>query len=100
MFDLIQLVSGTKLIFVTIALFLVQIVVVPAMASIIRQLSEVAEVHPSYKDAFTLAAIAPTPLWLAPIFLFIPDITINLMVTTVALMASAGFIYYGNSRSV
>lgn len=95
LFDLIQLVSGKKLIFVAVALFLVQIVVVPAMASIIRQLSEVAEVHPTYKEAFIIAAIAPTPLWLSPVFLFIPDIAINLMVTTIALMASAGFIYYG-----
>jgi hypothetical protein len=95
LFDLIQIVSGPKLVVVAIALFLVQIIVVPAMASIIRQLSEVAEIQPSYKEAFILAAIAPTPLWLAPIFLFIPDISVNLIVTTLALMASAGFIYYG-----
>jgi hypothetical protein len=73
----------------------VQLVVVPAMASIVRQLAEVAEIHPSYKDAFILAAVAPTPLWMASIFLIVPDILVNICVTSLAMMASAGFIYYG-----
>lgn len=90
-----DLLPGSKLVIVSVAFFLVQLVVVPAMASIIRQLAEVAEIHPSYKDAFTLAAVAPTPLWMAPIFLFMPNILVNIGVTSLAMMASAGFIYYG-----
>ena len=90
-----DLLPGNKLIIVSVAFFLVQLVVVPAMASIVRQLAEVAEIHPSYKDAFILAAVAPTPLWMAPIFLVVPDILVNIGVTSLAMMASAGFIYYG-----
>jgi len=90
-----DLLPGNKLIIVSVAFFLVQLVVVPAMASIVRQLAEVAEIHPSYKDAFILAAVAPTPLWMAPIFLLVPDILVNIGVTSLAMMASAGFIYYG-----
>lgn len=90
-----DLLPGNKLIIVAVAFFLVQLVVVPAMASIVRQLAEVAEIHPSYKDAFILAAVAPTPLWMAPIFLFVPDILVNIGVTSLAMMASAGLIYYG-----
>ena len=90
-----DLLPGNKLIIVSVAFFLVQLVVVPAMASIVRQLAEVAEIHPSYKDAFILAAVAPTPLWMAPIFLMVPDILVNIGVTSLAMMASAGFIYYG-----
>jgi hypothetical protein len=90
-----DLLPGNKLIIVSVAFFLVQLVVVPAMASIVRQLAEVAEIHPSYKDAFILAAVAPTPLWMAPIFLIVPDILVNIGVTSLAMMASAGFIYYG-----
>ncbi|MDX9951587.1 MAG: YIP1 family protein, partial [Methylophilaceae bacterium] len=76
-------------------LFLVQLAVVPVMATIVRQLAEIADSHPSYKQAFTLAAVAPTPLWMAPVFLIVPDMLVNMAVTTLAMMASAGFIYYG-----
>lgn len=90
-----DLLPGNKLILVSVLFFLVQLVVVPAMASVIRQLAEVAEIHPPYKDAFVLAAVAPTPLWMAPVFLAVGDILLNIAVTSVAMMASAGFIYYG-----
>ena len=90
-----ELLPGNKLIIVAVALFLVQLVIVPAMASIVRQLAEVAEIHPSYKQAFMLAAVAPTPLWLAPLFLAVPDILLNIGITSLAMMASAGLIYYG-----
>jgi hypothetical protein len=42
-----------------------------------------------------LAAVAPTPLWLAPIFLAAPSVLLNLAVVSLAMMAAAGFIYYG-----
>ena len=89
------LLSDSKLLMVAVAFFFVQLVVVPAMASIVRQLAEVADAHPPYKDAFILAAVAPTPLWMAPIFLLVPDILVNIAITSLAMMASAGFIYYG-----
>lgn len=90
-----DLLPGNKLLIVAVAFFLVQLVAVPAMATVVRQLAEVAEIHPSYRQAFILAAVAPTPLWLSPVFLAIPDILINIGVTSLAMMASAGFIYYG-----
>ncbi|HEY8354639.1 MAG TPA: Yip1 family protein [Methylophilaceae bacterium] len=90
-----DLLPGNKLLLVAIILFLVQLVVVPAMASIVRQLAEVADSHPSYRQAFILAAVAPTPLWMAPVFLIVPSMMVNLAVMTLAMMASAGFIYYG-----
>lgn len=90
-----NLLPGNKLIIVAVAFFLVQLVAVPAMAIVIRQLAEVAEIHPSYRVSFTLAAVAPTPLWMAPVFLIIPDILVNIGVASLAMMASAGFIYYG-----
>jgi len=65
------------------------------MGLILRQLAEVADSHPSYHDAFTLAAVAPTPLWLVPIVFLIPNMLVNLVALTMALMATVGFIYYG-----
>ncbi len=90
-----DLLPGSKLILVALILFFVQLVVVPVMASIIRQLAEIADSHPTYRESFILAAVAPTPLWMAPVFLVVPDIIVNIGITSLAMMASAGFIYYG-----
>lgn len=87
--------GGSKLLLIATIFFIIELVAVPIMGVIIRQLAEVAEIHPSYKDAFILAAVAPTPLWMAPIFLLVPSMFLNLMVVTLAMMAAAGFIYFG-----
>ncbi|ADQ84453.1 MULTISPECIES: Yip1 family protein [Methylovorus] len=94
-FAFLELMPGNKLLLVSIAFFIVQLVVVPIMASIVRQLAEVADIHPTYRESFILAAVAPTPLWMAPIFLLVPDIYVNLAIASLAMMASAGFIYFG-----
>lgn len=47
-----------------------------------------------YHDAFMLAAIAPTPLWLAPLILFVPSFMIDMTVGVLALLASALILYY------
>lgn len=93
--EIIPVMSSAKLILIAVIFYVVELVVVPVMAVIVRQLAEIAEVHPSYHDAFLLAAVAPTPLWMAPIFLVVPSILLNLAVVSLAMMAAAGFIYYG-----
>jgi hypothetical protein len=47
-----------------------------------------------YHDAFMLAAIAPTPLWLAPLVLFVPNFMIDTTIGALALLASALILYY------
>jgi len=93
--DLLPVLSKAQLFLVAVILFIVELVAVPLMGLILRQLAEVADSHPSYHDAFTLAAVAPTPLWLVPIVFLIPDMLVNLFALTMALMATVGFIYYG-----
>lgn len=94
--ELLPILSSSKLMLVAIILFVGELAAVPVMGLIIRQLAEVAEIHPSYQSAFTLAAVAPTPLWLVPIcFLIIPNMLVNLVALTLAIMATGGFIYYG-----
>lgn len=90
-----DLLPDNKLLIVCIALFIVQVVAVPMMALVIKQLSEIANAKPSYRQAFILAAIAPSPLWMMPVFLLIPSMTILMLVGSLAMMAAAGFIYYG-----
>ncbi len=93
--DLLPVLTKAQLLLVAVILFIVELVAVPLMGLILRQLAEVADAHPSYHDAFTLAAVAPTPLWLVPIVFLIPDMLVGLIALTMALMATAGFIYYG-----
>lgn len=93
--DMLPVLSKPQLLLVAVILFIVELIAVPLMALLLRHLAEIADVHPSYHDAFTLAAVAPTPLWLVPIVFLIPDMLVDLVALTMALMATAGFIYYG-----
>jgi len=90
-----ELLPENKLLIVVICFFIIQLVAVPIMAVIIKQLSEIAEVHPTYHQAFILAAVSPTPLWMLPVALLIPNMAVLLVLGSLAMMAAAGFIYYG-----
>jgi hypothetical protein len=87
--------NSSKLLLIGMVFFLVELAVVPVMATLIRQLGELGEIHPSFKDSFIIAAVAPTPLWMAPIFLLVPNALVNVVVIAMALMATAGLLYYG-----
>ena len=75
--------------------FVTELVVVPVMGAVIRRLGDVVGARPDYHDAFMLAAIAPTPLWIAPLALMVPSLLVNLLVLSLALMGSATLIYQG-----
>ncbi len=92
---LIGLLSPRKLILVGLILFIIQLIAVPMMALLIKQLGEVVNIQPTFQSAFTLAAIAPTPLWLSALLLVAPNLLILVTFGSLALMASLGLIYYG-----
>lgn len=77
------------------AFFVAEVLMVALMASIIQQMGDVVDTAPAYEDAFILAAVAPTPLWLAPLALFIPSLAVNLAVLALAWVASAALIFHG-----
>lgn len=77
-----------------VAFFATEIVMLFAMAAIVQRIGAVIELHPSFEDCFKLAVIAPTPLWLAPLFLLIPSFMLNLTVGSLALVAAGALIYY------
>jgi hypothetical protein len=83
---------------VAVGFYLVQLLMVAFMASIIRQMGDVVEIKPSYGEAYTLAAVAPTPLWLAPLALFVPSVWFCGIVMVLAWVASAALIYHGAPR--
>ncbi|MFZ9642011.1 MAG: Yip1 family protein [Candidatus Methylopumilus sp.] len=94
-FLLVDILSTTKMMYVGTVFFLVQLIAVPIMALIIRHLGEVADINPTYQSAFTLAAVAPTPIWLSSVSLLAPNFLVLVFIGTLALMASGGLIFYG-----
>ena len=78
-----------------VVFFLVETAMLFLIATIIRRLGEVIDIKPSYEDAFKLAVIAPTPLWLAPLAMFIPSFVVNLTVGALAILATGSLIYFG-----
>ncbi len=75
--------------------FFVQLAMVALMASVIQQMGDVVDVKPGFEDAYMLAAIAPTPLWLSSLALFVPVMWFNALIGAVAWVASAALIFHG-----
>ena len=71
-----------------VVFFLAETAMLFLMAMVIQRLGEVIDIKPSYEDAFKLAVIAPTPLWLAPLAMFIPSFAVNLTVGALAILAA------------
>lgn len=84
-----------QILLMALAVFLLQLVLIPAMASIIRQLAEVAEIFPRYQQAFLLTAVAPTPIWLATLIYLQPALSLNVLITIIAIGASALLVFHG-----
>lgn len=77
------------------AFFVIEIGMVALMASLIQQMGDVVDVSPSYDEAYMLAAVAPTPLWIGSLALLVPSVWFNMAVMVTAWVASAALIYHG-----
>lgn len=75
--------------------FAVELADVALMASYIQQLGAAADVHPDYPTAYMLAAVAPTPLWLSALGLFIPSLGFNVVLAIAAWCCSVALIRHG-----
>ena len=78
-----------------ILFFVVEVVAVPVMALVVQKLGQVVEMTPEYRDTFRLASVAPTPLWIAPLFLFVPSMLLNIAISALAMMLAALLIFVG-----
>ncbi len=78
-------------------IFLVaELLTVPAMAWLIHLIvTKTYNVNAEYHECFTLAAIAPIPLWLSSLALFVPSLPTNIVIGFLALVCSTGLIYHG-----
>ena len=78
--------------------YLAELIMVPLMAAIIQRVGDMVQSRPAYHDAFTFAAVAPTPLWLSSLALFVPSQSFNALVSVAALFASGILIFEGSRR--
>jgi predicted DNA repair protein MutK len=65
------------------------------MADLIRQIAGARSVDPDYAQCFTMAAIAPVPLWLASLVAFVPSLWFNVGMLAVAWVGSVAMIRHG-----
>jgi len=90
-----DLLPGDRLYIVAFALFLLQIVAVPLMALIVKHLSEMVGVIPTYKEAFVVTAVAATPFWLVSLCYLVPSFAFNIAMHAVAGALAALLVYLG-----
>ena len=75
--------------------FLVELAMVFMMADVIRQIARTMETKHTYAQCFSLAAIAPVPLWLTSMMLFIPSMAFNVLMLAIAWIGTAALIRHG-----
>ena len=91
-------ISANQALFLAAVFFVSELAMVPIMGRVIQSIGEIADAHPPYHDAFALAAVVPTPLWLAPVALFVPSLVFNIVVMMLAIAGATALIYQGVNR--
>lgn len=91
-------ISANQALFLAAVFFVSELAMVPIMGRVVQSIGEVADAHPPYHDAFALAAVVPTPLWLAPVALFVPSLVFNIVVMMLAIAGATALIYQGVNR--
>jgi hypothetical protein len=75
--------------------FIAELLTVPVMAWLIHLVSRFNNEATDYHACFTLAAIAPVPMWLSSLTLFIPSLSVGVVIGGLGLLCSVGLIYHG-----
>lgn len=75
--------------------FLAEMATLGVMGWLIRQVALTSGLRIGYHDAYLLAAIAPIPLWLSALGLFVPSLAFNVVLSLAAFGLSCGIIYHG-----
>ena len=75
--------------------FLAELLTVPAMAWVMHLACRANDVTADYHQCFTLAAIAPIPMWLSSLVLLVPNLLVCVLVGALGLLASLAITYRG-----
>jgi hypothetical protein len=91
--DLIKL-TEMQLQTIGVVFFVAELMMTFLVAYIIQRMGAVVGIRPAFEDAYKLAVVVPTPLWLASLLLFIPSVILNLTVGALAMILSGILIFY------
>lgn len=75
--------------------FAMELLTVPLIAWVIRDLAGMLKIESDYPKAFLLAGIAPIPLWLSSLALAVPNLALLLTATAAGLITSAMLLHRG-----
>ncbi len=84
---------------IAIVFYAVELVMTFLVAIMIQRMGDVVDIKPAFEDCYKLAVVVPTPLWIAPVFLFIPSFIFNLAVGAVALIL-CGILIFKNVPAI
>ena len=76
-------------------IFLAEMVTVPILAWLIHLVARLNDVAAGDHACLTLAAIAPVPLWLSSLALFVPNLFFGVVAGGIGLVCSVGLLYRG-----
>jgi hypothetical protein len=75
--------------------FFAELLTVPAMAWIMRLACRAIDVSVGYTECYTLAALAPIPMWISSLVLFVPDLVVCMLGGALGLLCSLALTYRG-----
>lgn len=87
--------SGGEALLVGGGFFIAELVMVFLMADMIRQIAASHRVIAGFENTFALAAVAPAPLWLASLMMFVPSVWLSVIALAVAWVGSVALIRHG-----
>lgn len=93
-----DLLPGDRLNMVATVLFLMQVIAVPLMAWITKNLALMVGIRPSFREAFLVIAIAGTPLSVVGILYAVQNIAFNLVMHGLAAIAACYLVYLGTKN--
>ncbi len=91
---LLPVLSEIQLTTIGIVFFIAELAMTFVVAYVIQRLGGVIDMRPAFEDAYKMAVVVATPLWLVPLFLFIPSFILNITAGAMALILSGILIFY------
>lgn len=91
----IDILPGDRLYIIGLILFAAQVVLVPVMASLVKNLASMVDIKPSFEDAFLITAVSATPIFVVSVFYLVPSLAFNIIMHGIAVLASSVLIYLG-----
>jgi hypothetical protein len=80
---------------VALVFFIAELLTVPLMGWLMKNIAAVHNMTVDFKDTFLLAAITAVPMWLSSLGLAIPNLWAMIAIVVFGLLAAASLLYHG-----